>query len=379
MERDLFTAEHDDFRAMVREFLHKEIVPKFDQWNDLVPREVFTRMGELGIIGVRLPEEYGGGGAEGFLWNTIIGEEAARALISLGPLRCHMDIVSPYFTRFGDDEQRQRWLPGLASGELFSAIAMTEPNTGSDLAGIKTTARRDGDDFIVNGAKTFITGASHADLVVTVARTSNEENRREGLSLIVIEAGMPGFEKGRRLPKIGLPLQDLCELSFTDVRVPAANLLGEEGHAFSHLTSNLAQERLSIAVGGVAAAQAALATTIEYVKDRKVFGKSLSTFQNSKFELAAVAADIEAGQALVDRALAKHERGELTSADAAKAKLFCTELQNRAVDRCLQLFGGYGYITEYPIARLYADARVSRIYGGTSEVMKTIISKSIGL
>lgn len=379
MERDLFTAEHEDFRRMVREFIGKEIVPDFDKWDDLVPREVFSRMGEQGIIGVRLPEEYGGGGADGFLWNAIIGEEAARALISLGPLRCHMDIVSPYFTRFANDEQRRRWMPGLASGELFSAIAMTEPNTGSDLAGIRTTARRDGDDFIVNGAKTFITGATHADLIVTVARTSEDENRREGLSLIVIEDGMPGFEKGRRLPKIGLPLQDLCELSFTDVRVPAANLLGEEGKAFAHLTSNLAQERLSIAVGAVAAAQAALETTISYVKDRKVFGKSLSSFQNSKFELAAVATDIEAGQALVDRALSKHEMGQLISADAAKAKLFCTELQNRVVDRCLQLFGGYGYILEYPIARLYADARVSRIYGGTSEVMKTIISKSIGL
>jgi acyl-CoA dehydrogenase len=379
MERDVFTAEHEDFRKMVRDFLAKEIVPQFDQWHDLVPREVFSRMGELGIIGVRLPEEFGGGGAEGFLWNAIIGEEAARALVALGPLRCHMDIVSPYFTRYANEEQRQRWFPRLASGELFSAIAMTEPNTGSDLAGIRTTARRDGDYYIVNGAKTFITGGWHADLVVTVARTSDEENRREGLSLIVIEGGMPGFEKGRRLPKIGLHVQDLCELSFTDVRVPVANRLGEEGKAFTYLTGNLAQERLSIAVGSVAAAQAALTTTISYVKDRKVFGKPLSTFQNSKFELAAVAADIEAGQALVDRALAQHEHGGLTSADAAKTKLFCTELQNRAVDRCLQLFGGYGYITEYPIARLYADARVSRIYGGTSEVMKTIISKSIGL
>ncbi|MGQ4598897.1 acyl-CoA dehydrogenase family protein [Nocardia sp. R6R-6] len=379
MKRDLFTAEHEDFRKMVRDFLDKEIVPQFGEWHDLVPRQVFSRLGELGIIGVRLPEEYGGGGAEGFLWNVIIAEETARALVTLGPLRCHMDIVSPYFTKFANEEQRKRWLPGLASGELFSAIAMTEPNTGSDLSGIRTSARRDGDSYVINGAKTFITGGWHADLVVAVARTSNEENLRQGLSLIVVEAGTPGFEKGRRLPKIGLPVQDLCELSFTDVRVPAENLLGEEGMAFSYLTSNLAQERLSIAVGGVAAARAALDTTIAYVKDRKVFGKSLSSFQNSKFELAAVATDIEAGQALVDRALSKHDQGELTSADAAKAKLFCTELQNRAIDRCLQLFGGYGYITDYPIARLYADARVSRIYGGTSEVMKTIISKSIGL
>ncbi|RNL62801.1 acyl-CoA dehydrogenase [Nocardioides marmoriginsengisoli] len=379
MERELFSSEHDDFRQMVRTFIEKEVVPHTEEWTDLVPREVFDRLGELGIIGVRMPEEFGGGGAPGFLYNAIIVEEAARALVSLGPLRCHMDIVSPYFTKFANQEQRERWFPGLASGELFSAIAMTEPDTGSDLAGIRTTARRDGDSWIVNGAKTFITGGTHADLVVTVARTSEEENRREGLSLLVVEAGMPGFEKGRRLPKIGLPLQDLCELSFNDVRVPAANLLGEEGQAFKHLTGNLAQERLSIAVGSVAAAQAALATTIDYVKERKVFGKPLATFQNSKFELAAVAAEIEAGQALVDRALARHERGELTSVDAAKAKLFSTELQNRAIDRCLQLFGGYGYITEYPIARLYADARVSRIYGGTSEVMKSIISKSIGL
>ena len=382
MRRSGFDPDHETFRRMVRHYLAREVVPDCGDWQAArqVPREFFHGLGKLGVIGMALPEQYGGGGREDFRFNAVLSEEAARAGVPFDSVRVHMDVVVPYFDRYGTPEQRARWLPRIADGEFITAIAMTEPGTGSDLAGITTTAVRDGDHWVLNGAKTFISNGGLADLIIVVARTSREDtNRRRGLSLLVVEDGMPGFVKGRKLDKIGLKEQDTSELSFTDVRVPAGNLLGEQGHAFDYLGANLPQERLAIAIGAVAAARAALDTALAYVGDRKVFGRSLSEFQNTKFELAAVATDIEAGQALVDRALAEHVAGELTSADAAMVKLFCTELQGRAVDRCLQLFGGYGYITEYPIARLYADARVTRIYGGTSEVMKTIISRSLGL
>jgi acyl-CoA dehydrogenase len=382
MRRTGFSSEHEDFRQMIRDYLTREVVPVFDEWlaEGLVPRQLFRDLAKLGVIGMGLPEEFGGGGQSDFTYNAILSEEAARALISLGPLRVHLDIVIPYLLAYADEEQRQRWFPGLVAGELLTSIAMTEPGTGSDLAGMTTTAVLDGDHYILNGAKTFITGGAQANLVIVVARTSRDEsNRRRGLSLLVVEDGMPGFEKGRNLEKIGLKVQDTVELSFTDVRVPVANLLGQEGEAFGYLGHNLAQERLTIAVNALASARAALDTTIAYVKDRHVFGKPVSHFQNTKFELAAIATEVEAGQAMLDRALAEHVAGELSGPDAAKVKLYCTELQGRCIDRCLQLFGGYGYILEYPIARLYADARVTRIYGGTSEVMKSIISKSLGL
>jgi len=382
LRRTGFTDDHDDFRRLVRDYLAREVVPVFDDWLAArrVPRELFLGLGKLGVIGLPLPLEYGGGGRPDFTFNAILSEEAARAGVAFDSLRVHMDVVVPYFAHYADAAQRARWLPGLAAGELITAIAMTEPGTGSDLAGITTTAVRDGDHWVLNGAKTFISNGTLADLVIVVARTSREDtDRRRGLSLLVVEDGMPGFVKGRELDKIGLHAQDTVELSFTDVRVPAANLLGDEGRAFTYLGANLPQERLTIAIGSVAAARAAHDSAIAYVRDRRVFGQPLSGFQNTKFELAAVATEVEAGQALVDRALAEHVAGELSPADAAMVKLFCTELQGRAVDRCLQLFGGYGYMTEYPIARLYADARVSRIYGGTSEVMKTIISRSMGL
>jgi acyl-CoA dehydrogenase len=382
MRRTGFSSEHEDFRQMIRDYLTREVVPVFDEWltEGRVPRQLFRDLAKLGVIGMGLPEKFGGGGQGDFIYNAILSEEAARALISLGPLRVHLDIVIPYLLAYTNEEQQQRWFPGLVAGELLTSIAMTEPGTGSDLAGMTTTAVLDDDHYILNGAKTFITGGAQADLVIVVARTSRDEtNRRRGLSLLVVEDGMPGFERGRNLEKIGLKVQDTVELSFTDVRVPVANLLGEEGSGFSYLGHNLPQERLTIAVNSLASARAALDTTIAYVKDRHVFGKPVSHFQNTKFELAAVDTELEAGQAMVDRALAEHITGELSAADAAKVKLYCTELQGRSVDRCLQLFGGYGYILEYPIARLYADARVSRIYGGTSEVMKSIISKSLGL
>ncbi len=382
MRRGIFTPEQDDFRLMVREFIEREVVPAYPGWEQAgeLPREFFRQLGSLGVMGMAIPERYGGAGAGDYRYNVILQEEAARALVTLGTVRTQLDVILPYFLSYASEEQRQRWFPGLAAGELLTAIAMTEPDTGSDLAGVRTTAVRDGDGYVLTGAKTFITGGLLADLVIVLARTSvDERNRRAGLTLLVVEDGMPGFRKGRKLDKLGCKVQDTGELSFGEVRVPAANRLGEEGAAFGYLGHNLPQERMAIAVGSVAQARAAVETTIEYVKARKVFGTTVASFQNTKFELAAAATEVEAGQALLDQAIAALVAGELDGADAAKTKLFCTEMQARVVDRCLQLFGGYGYIMEFPIARLYADARVTRIYGGTSEVMKSIISKSLGL
>jgi len=382
MRRDVFTADHEAFREVIASFVSKEVVPHFPSWEEAgrVPREVFAALGKLGALGTAIPEEYGGGGQADYRYNVVLQEEAARQLVNLGTLRTQLDIVLPYFLAYANEEQRQRWFPGLAAGELLTAIAMTEPDTGSDLAGMRTTAVRDGDSYVLNGAKTFITGGIQADLVIVVARTATDpENRRAGLTLLVVQDGMPGYTHGKKLEKLGQRAQDTAELSFADVRVPVANRLGEEGQAFGYLGNNLAQERLTIAIGSVAQSWGALQATIEYVKGRKAFGTPVASFQNTKFELAALSTEIEAGQAMVDRAINEHVRGELSGSDAARVKLFCTEMQGRVMDRCLQLFGGYGYILEYPIARLYADARVTRIYGGTSEVLKTIISKSLGL
>lgn len=383
MKRMVFTEEQDAFRRMAREFLASEVVPVYEEWEQrgAPPREFYKRLGELGILGIQIPVEYGGSGERSYKYSAVLTEETLRAKVGLGSLRVHMDIVLPYLLSYCTEAQRQRWLPGAATGELLTAIAMTEPGTGSDLAGISTTAVRDSDRFVLNGSKTFITGGLNADLVLVVARTrpTDPNDRRAGLSILVVEASSPGFTVVRNLSKLGLKAQDTVELHFDEVSVPADNLLGEEGRAFEYLGRNLAQERLSIAVGSLAAASAAVESTIEYVRDRVVFGKPLSSLQNTKFVLADCATQIEAGQMFVDRALEDHDRGELSAVDAAKLKLFCTELQGRVVDACLQLYGGYGYMLEYPIARLYADARVTRIYGGTNEIMKSIISKSLGL
>ncbi|MFJ3804413.1 acyl-CoA dehydrogenase family protein [Streptomyces sp. NPDC090088] len=382
MRRQIFTADHEEFRTLVREFVAKEVVPNYTTWEQdgRLPRELFERLGALGVLGIAIPEEYGGTGIADYRYNVVLQEEASRALVTLGTVRTQLDVILPYFLAYADAEQRQRWFPGLAAGRLLTAVAMTEPGTGSDLAGIRTTAVRDGDTYVLNGAKTFITGGLLADLVIVVARTSADPaDRRAGLTLLVVEDGMPGFTRGRVLDKLGIKVQDTVELAFDDVRVPVANRLGEEGAAFGYLGHNLAQERLTVAVGSVAQARAALDTTIAYVKEREVFGRPVAAFQNTKFELAAVATEIEAAQTMLDRAVLDLVAGELSGADAAKVKLFCTEAQARAVDRCLQLFGGYGYMAEYPIARLYADARITRIYAGTSEVMKVIIAKSLGL
>jgi acyl-CoA dehydrogenase len=382
LRRDLFTEEHEAFRSLVRQYVEKEVVPDYSQWEKAgrMPREAFKRLGSLGLLGMAIPEEYGGGGAPDYRFNVIMQEEVSRAFVTFSTVRTQLDVILPYFLNCANEEQRGRWFPGLADGSLLTAVAMTEPGTGSDLAGMRTTAVQDGDDWIINGAKTFITGGMQADLVIVVARTlTDPDNRRRGLTLFVVEDGMPGFTRGRELEKMGCKVQDTAELSFVDVRVPARNVLGEVHEAFAYLGMNLPQERLTIAVGSVAQARSAIAAAIEYTKSRKAFGTPVASFQNTKFELAACSTEVEAGQAMVDRATTLHVEGELTPEDAARVKLFCTEMQQRVVDRCLQLFGGYGYMMEYPIARLYNDARVTRIYAGTSEVMKVIIAKSLGL
>lgn len=381
MRRTLFNEDHEAFRAMIRAFIEAEVAPVYEEWEAAghPPRGFYRRLGELGVFGIQVPEEHGGAGETSFKYQAVISEECARAGVGFGGYGVHVNLVLPYLLKYGSEEQKKRWLPPFASGEMMTAIAMTEPGTGSDLAGMRTTARRDGDHYVLNGAKTFITGGVLADRVLVVARTSpaTPENRRAGLSILAVDTTSEGYSVGRKLEKIGLRSSDTAELSFTDVRVPVEDLLGEEGRGFEYLTHNLAEERLGIATGSYAAAAAAVEFARTYVKDRAVFGKPVSSFQNTKFVLAECATEVEAARSLVDRCVEALDAGELTPADAAVCKLFCTEVQGRVVDKCLQLHGGYGYILEYPIARLYADARVTRIYGGTSEVLKTIIAKDI--
>ena len=376
----IYDETHELFRESFAAFVDAEMVPKYHDWEaaGIMDRELYTAAGKHGFVGLAVPEQHGGGGTDDFRFNAIIAEELAKRGINgagLG-LTLHNDIVTPYFIEYCNDEQADRWLPGIASGELVTAIAMTEPGTGSDLAGITTTAVRDGDEFVLNGAKTFITNGINSDLVVVVCITDPEAGRG-GMSLLVVERGMDGFERGRNLDKIGQKSADTAELFFSDVRVPAANVLGEEGKAMEYLAFNLAQERLSIGIFGVAAAKAALDWTVEYVKERTAFGTTIASFQNTKFVLAEVATEVAVAQPFIDQCLLKLNEGTLTAAEAAMAKLHGTELQNRATDRCLQLFGGYGFMTEYPIGPAYVDARVTTIYGGTSEIMKTIISKDV--
>jgi long-chain-acyl-CoA dehydrogenase len=382
MHREIFDEQHDALRASFRSWLEKEVVPNYLDWEraGLTPRELFLDAGSHGFIGMAVPEVYGGGGVDDFRYNVVIGEEIASAgVISAGlGITLHTDICLPYFLRYCTDEQRTRWLPGIASGALVTAIAMTEPGIGSDLASMTTTAGRDGDHYVVNGAKTFITNGINADLVITAVKTDPSERHR-GMSLLVLERDMPGFDRGRNLEKLGLHAQDTAELFFSDVHVPVENLLGREGEGFLHLVENLPQERLSIAVAAVAAARAAFSWTLAYVQERKAFGQTIGSFQNTRFVLAEIATEIDVAQSYVDRCVLALNDGNLTAEEAAKAKWWCTELQQRAVDRCLQLHGGYGYMLEYPIARAYADARITRIYGGTTEVMKEIIGRSLGL
>ncbi|HEV7861306.1 MAG TPA: acyl-CoA dehydrogenase family protein [Acidimicrobiia bacterium] len=380
MRRDLFEHEHDMFRDSFKRFVDKEILPRAAEFerDGIMDRAVFARAGASGFLGMEVPEEYGGGGVRDFRYNTVIIEEVQEACIGgsgLG-ITLHNDICLPYFLHLCNEEQKQRWLPGICSGDLVTAVAMTEPGIGSDLASMTTTAARDGDTYVVNGSKTFITNGINADLVITAVKTDPTQ-RHKGMSLMVLERGMEGFERGRNLDKIGLHSQDTAELFFTDVRVPVENLLGAEGEGFRYLVTNLPQERLSIAVAGLAAARAAYRWTLDYVKERKAFGQPVSGFQNTRFRLAEMATELAVTEAFVDRAILAHNAGQLTAEEAAMAKWWCTELQGRVTDIGVQLHGGYGFMTEYPIARAYADARVTRIYGGTTEIMKEIIGRSI--
>ncbi|HEY5852841.1 MAG TPA: acyl-CoA dehydrogenase family protein [Aldersonia sp.] len=385
MKRTIYNEEHEAFRDTIRTFIAKEIVPFYEDWQraNRVPREFFNKLGELGVTGFDIPEEYAGAGETSFKFQAIMDEESASVAVGFGHYPVSIGIVLPYLLRLANEEQKRRWLPGVASGDTMLCIAMTEPGTGSDLAGIRTSAKlsEDGTHYILNGAKTFITGAVNSELCVVVARTSapTDDDRRFGLSLLVVPTDSPGFEYGRRLEKIGQHASDTSELSFTDVRVPVENLLGEQDEGFSYLGQNLPRERLSIGLRGVASAAAAIEFAKEYTQQRQVFGKPVSSFQNTKFVLAECSTEVEAAQALVDKGIELDDVRELSAADAARIKLFCTEVSGRVIDKCLQLHGGYGYMLEYPIARLYADTRVTRIYGGTSEVMKTIIAKDMGL
>ncbi|MFF3570106.1 acyl-CoA dehydrogenase family protein [Nocardia jiangxiensis] len=382
MKRTLFEDEHEMFRESFRRFLDKEVVPHHLDWEraGIVPRELFTAAGTHGFLGMAVPAAYGGGGVTDFRYNYVIHEEVQAAGVNASGLglSLHNDTGVQYLLDCGSAEQHQRWLPKAVTGELITAIAMTEPGTGSDLGAVRTTAIRDGDSYIVNGSKTFITNGINTDLVIVVAKT-DPSKRTSGLSLIVVERSHEGFTRGRRLEKIGMHAQDTAELFFDNVRVPVANLLGAEGAGFGYLTRNLPQERLAIATISVAAARAALAMTLGYAKERKAFGAPIGSFQNSRFALAEMHSEILIATTFVDQCVLAHNAGELSAEEAAAAKWWCSDLQNRVVDSCLQLHGGYGYMTEYPISRAFVDARVQRIYGGTNEIMKEIIGRSLGV
>lgn len=379
MKRTIFDDEHNMFRDAVRRFVQNEIAPHHEQWEEdgIVPRELWLKAGELGFLCMDVPEEYGGVSITDFRYNAIVTEELTRAGASGVGFGLHNDVNMPYFLNYATEAQKQRWLPKMVRGECITAIAMSEPNAGSDLQGIRTTAVRQGDHYVVNGQKTFITNGILSDAVITVVKTDPDKGAK-GISLLVIERGMDGFERGRNLEKIGLKAQDTAELFFHNVKVPVANRLGEEGKGFAYLMSQLPQERLSIAVIAVAACEAALAMTIDYCRERTAFGQPIGKFQNSRFKLAEMKTEVEIARVFVDRCIEALNDGQLTAEEAAMAKWWTTELQQKVMDQCLQLHGGYGYMLEYPIAKFYLDARVQTIYGGTTEIMKEIIGRSLG-
>jgi alkylation response protein AidB-like acyl-CoA dehydrogenase len=379
LARTLFTPEHEQFRQAVRRFVQKEVVPYYEQWerDGCVSREVWRRGGAQGLLGINLPEAYGGGEANDFRYSAIVIEELMLANAPSVGFSLHADVAAPYMVTYTTEEQKERWLPGIAAGELILAIAMTEPAAGSDLAGVRTTAIRDGDHYLLNGQKTFITNGLLSDLVIVVAKTDPTAGRK-GISLLVVERDMEGFRRGRKLEKMGLHAQDTAELFFDNVRVPAANLLGEEGKGFGYLMSNLPQERLTIAIKAVAACEFGLSVTTQYCHDRSAFGQPIGSFQASRFALAEMQTETQVAQVFIDRCIEELNAGRLSNEAAAMAKWWTTELEGRILDRCVQLHGGYGYMMEYPIARAYLDARVQRIYGGTNEIMKEIIGRSMG-
>jgi alkylation response protein AidB-like acyl-CoA dehydrogenase len=380
MQKDLYTEDHEAFRDTARGFIERYITPHHPEWEKagIVDRGVWLEAGKHGLLGFELPERYGGGGVADFRYNAVLVEEIVRAHASGIGFGLHNDVVAPYLVRLATDEQRQRWFAPFCSGELITAIAMSEPAAGSDLQGIKTHAVREGDDWVLNGSKTFITNGINSDLVIVVAKTDPDKGAH-GISLLAVERGMPGFERGRNLEKVGLKAQDTAELFFDNVKVPANNLLGEEGHGFIHLMENLPQERLSISVGAVAASEQVLATTIEYCKTRTAFGKPIGSFQNTRFVLAELATEVEIARHYLDKSISEHNAGRYSVTDAAMGKWWTTELQKRVVDSCMQLHGGYGYMMEYPVAKAFVDSRVQTIYGGTTEIMKEIVGRSLGV
>ncbi len=379
MRRVIFESEHEQFRDSVRRFMQAEVAPHVDRWRaaGMVDREVYTRAGAQGLLCVFAEERFGGAGIDDFRFNQIIIEENMRHGDIGFYINLHSDLVAPYITKLGNEEQKQRFMPGIVSGETILAVAMTEPSTGSDLAGMRTRAVRNGDHWVLNGAKTYISNGILSDLVVVVART--DPDRPHGISLFLVERGMEGFERGRKLEKMGLKSQDTAELFFNDVKIPQANLLGEAGQGFSYLARLLAQERLVAAIGFMATAQTAFDLTLDYVKERRAFGKPIGAFQNTRFKMAQMRAELDMAQTYVDQCVLLLNAGELTAEDASAAKLLSSELEGRVMDQCVQFHGGAGYMDEYRISRMYTDARISRIFAGTSEIMLEIIGRGLGL
>jgi alkylation response protein AidB-like acyl-CoA dehydrogenase len=380
MKRTVFEAEHEALRETTRQFIESELVPNADKWeaDRIVDRSAFVAAGKYGLVGFNMPEEYGGGGSDDFRFNAVIDEEFARYGGPAPSLSLQNDVVAPYFKHLSNDEQLKRWMPGIASGETIVAIAMTEPGAGSDLAGIRTSAVRDGDDWIVNGSKTFISSGINADLVVVVCRTDPDAGHK-GFTLLVVERDMEGFTRGRKLDKMGLHAQDTSELHFENVRVPAANVLGQEGRGFYHLMANLPSERLGIAISAIAGARETWRQTVQYAKDRKAFGQPIGSFQHNRFLLAEMDTELDVSEQYIDRCLQGVVDGDLSAVEAAKAKWWCTETAKKVIDGCVQLHGGYGYMMEYRVARDYVDSRIQTIFGGTTEIMKEIIGRDLGL
>jgi alkylation response protein AidB-like acyl-CoA dehydrogenase len=380
VERDIFTDEHAAFRDLVRSFIAREIAPYHEQWerDGMVSRDLWLAAGRAGLLGIEIDEKYGGGGLADYRYYLILGEELARTGMHGPGFGVHNDIIGPYLQRLCTPEQCERWLPGYCSGEIITAIAMSEPGAGSDLQGIRTTAVRDGDDYVLNGQKTFISNGQLCDLVIVVARTDPEAGYR-GISLLVVERGMDGFERGRNLDKVGMHAQDTSELFFSDVRVPAGNMLGRDGEGFIALMQNLPRERVAIGTSALAGAEAAFEQTLEYCKQRQAFGRPIGRFQHNRFVLAEMATELAVARAFTDRCVTEHNAGRLSTEEASMLKWWNTELCNKVIDRCVQLHGGYGYMREYPVARAYADGRAQTIFGGTTEIMKEIIGRGLGV
>jgi alkylation response protein AidB-like acyl-CoA dehydrogenase len=381
MKREIYDEDHEAFRSSVREFLERSVIPNVEQHavDKAIPREFWLEAGKQGFLGLEIPEEYGGAGAEDYRFNAVMAEELSKVNAALGSCwGIHADITAPYIVAMGTEEQKQRWLPGVASGEILLAIGMTEPSGGSDLAALKTSAVKDGDDWVINGSKTFITNCYSADLVITAVRTDPEKGAR-GISLFAIPADAPGFSRGRKLDKVGQDESDTAELFFEDVRLSEDHVLGELGGGFIAMMQKLPQERLGCAISNVAHAKQILAETIQYTKDRKAFGAPIGTFQHNKFLLAELVTSIEVTESYIDTCVIAHDKGELTPVDAAKAKWWSSQVQNDVLDHCVQLHGGYGFMNEYRVARAWRDARVSKIWAGSNEIMKELIGRDLGL